>query len=114
VLVETSKATWLTSAVQRTLTDQLQEFVSDASHELRSPVSSIRFELEVALAHPTSKERTSRLSPSTTTVLASRSLTANGYSSGSLGSSSHAAAQAAASAWGWLSSTASSGTTTDP
>jgi signal transduction histidine kinase len=139
VLVETSKATWLTSAVQRTLTDQLQacggvpayvgildqeghpafgsgfftmpgvgehsggvsvsggvrsqtlnrrvpvpssgdevarlaetmngmlarleassarqqEFVSDASHELRSPVSSIRFELEVALAHPAAKD----------------------------------------------------------
>ena len=29
-----------------------QEFVSDASHELRSPVASIRTELEVALAHP--------------------------------------------------------------
>jgi signal transduction histidine kinase len=28
------------------------EFVSDASHELRSPVASIRAELEVALAHP--------------------------------------------------------------
>jgi signal transduction histidine kinase len=30
-----------------------REFVSDASHELRSPVASIRAELEVALAHPT-------------------------------------------------------------
>jgi signal transduction histidine kinase len=30
-----------------------REFVSDASHELRSPVASIRTELEVALAHPT-------------------------------------------------------------
>ncbi len=29
-----------------------REFVSDASHELRSPVASIRAELEVALAHP--------------------------------------------------------------
>lgn len=29
-----------------------REFVSDASHELRSPVASIRTELEVALAHP--------------------------------------------------------------
>jgi signal transduction histidine kinase len=29
-----------------------REFVSDASHELRSPVSSMRTELEVALAHP--------------------------------------------------------------
>jgi signal transduction histidine kinase len=29
-----------------------REFVSDASHELRSPVATIRTELEVALAHP--------------------------------------------------------------
>ncbi len=29
-----------------------REFVSDASHELRSPVAAIRTELEVALAHP--------------------------------------------------------------
>ena len=29
-----------------------REFVSDASHELRSPVASIRTQLEVALAHP--------------------------------------------------------------
>jgi signal transduction histidine kinase len=29
-----------------------REFVSDASHELRSPVAAIRAELEVALAHP--------------------------------------------------------------
>jgi signal transduction histidine kinase len=29
-----------------------REFVSDASHELRGPVASIRAELEVALAHP--------------------------------------------------------------
>jgi signal transduction histidine kinase len=29
-----------------------REFVSDASHELRSPVASIRAELEVTLAHP--------------------------------------------------------------
>jgi signal transduction histidine kinase len=30
-----------------------REFVSDASHELRSPVASIRTQLEVNLAHPT-------------------------------------------------------------
>jgi signal transduction histidine kinase len=30
-----------------------REFVSDASHELRHPVASIRAELEVTLAHPT-------------------------------------------------------------
>lgn len=29
-----------------------REFVSDASHELRSPIASIRTEMEVALAHP--------------------------------------------------------------
>jgi signal transduction histidine kinase len=29
-----------------------QRFVSDASHELRSPIASIRTQLEVALAHP--------------------------------------------------------------
>ncbi len=33
-----------------------REFVSDASHELRSPVSSMRTELEVALAHPDSAD----------------------------------------------------------
>ena len=33
-----------------------REFVSDASHELRSPVASIRAELEVALAHPTASD----------------------------------------------------------
>jgi signal transduction histidine kinase len=32
--------------------DRQRRFVSDASHELRSPVSSIRAQLEVALAHP--------------------------------------------------------------
>jgi signal transduction histidine kinase len=32
-----------------------REFVSDASHELRSPVASIRAELEVSLAHPQDK-----------------------------------------------------------
>jgi len=36
--------------------DRQQRFVSDASHELRSPVASIRQHAEVALAHP---ERTS-------------------------------------------------------
>ena len=29
-----------------------QQFVSDASHELRSPIASIRTQLEVAIAHP--------------------------------------------------------------
>ena len=32
--------------------DRQREFVSDASHELRSPIASIRHQLEVALAHP--------------------------------------------------------------
>jgi signal transduction histidine kinase len=32
--------------------DRQRRFVSDASHELRSPVSSIRAQLEVALTHP--------------------------------------------------------------
>jgi signal transduction histidine kinase len=32
--------------------DRQRRFVSDASHELRSPVATIRHELEVALAHP--------------------------------------------------------------
>ena len=32
--------------------DQQRRFVSDASHELRSPVASIRQHAEVALAHP--------------------------------------------------------------
>lgn len=36
--------------------DRQRRFVSDASHELRSPIASIRHQLEVALAHP---ERTS-------------------------------------------------------
>jgi signal transduction histidine kinase len=36
-----------------TASTRQREFVSDASHELRSPVSSIRAQLEVALAHPT-------------------------------------------------------------
>jgi signal transduction histidine kinase len=35
-----------------------QRFVSDASHELRSPLASIRTQLEVALAHPDSSEWT--------------------------------------------------------
>ena len=32
--------------------DQQRQFVSDASHELRSPVTTIRTDVEVALAHP--------------------------------------------------------------
>ncbi|HLA66093.1 MAG TPA: ATP-binding protein [Acidimicrobiia bacterium] len=36
--------------------DRQQRFVSDASHELRSPLASIRTQLEVALAHPESSE----------------------------------------------------------
>jgi signal transduction histidine kinase len=32
--------------------DRQQRFVSDASHELRSPIATIRHQLEVALAHP--------------------------------------------------------------
>jgi signal transduction histidine kinase len=32
--------------------DRQRRFVSDASHELRSPVATMRHELEVALAHP--------------------------------------------------------------
>lgn len=32
--------------------DRQRQFVSDASHELRSPIASIRHQLEVALAHP--------------------------------------------------------------
>jgi signal transduction histidine kinase len=35
-----------------TASTRQREFISDASHELRSPVASIRIELEVALAHP--------------------------------------------------------------
>ncbi len=33
-----------------------REFVSDASHELRSPIASMRAELEVAVAHPDSAD----------------------------------------------------------
>jgi signal transduction histidine kinase len=32
--------------------DRQRQFVSDASHELRSPIATIRHQLEVALAHP--------------------------------------------------------------
>lgn len=32
--------------------DRQRRFISDASHELRSPIASIRHQLEVALAHP--------------------------------------------------------------
>ncbi len=32
--------------------DQQRRFISDASHELRSPISTIRHQLEVAAAHP--------------------------------------------------------------
>ncbi|MGQ0434578.1 MAG: sensor histidine kinase [Microthrixaceae bacterium] len=32
--------------------DRQRQFVSDASHELRSPIASIRHQLEVALTHP--------------------------------------------------------------
>jgi len=54
------------AALARTLNDMLarldaaarrqREFVSDASHELRSPIASLRAQLEVALAHPTRAE----------------------------------------------------------
>ncbi|MFZ6005284.1 MAG: ATP-binding protein [Actinomycetota bacterium] len=36
--------------------DRQRQFVSDASHELRSPIASIRHQLEVALAHRDSAE----------------------------------------------------------
>jgi len=36
--------------------DRQRQFVSDASHELRSPIASIRHQLEVALAHPESAD----------------------------------------------------------
>ncbi len=36
--------------------DRQREFVSDASHELRNPVASIRNALEVSLAHPTASD----------------------------------------------------------
>jgi signal transduction histidine kinase len=36
----------------QTSRDRQQRFVSDASHELRSPIATIRHELEVALANP--------------------------------------------------------------
>lgn len=44
----------MNAMLHRLETAQLRqrEFVSDASHELRSPISSMRTELEVALAHP--------------------------------------------------------------
>lgn len=38
--------------VQRRLLEQQESFVSDAAHELRSPVASLRVQLEVAQAHP--------------------------------------------------------------
>lgn len=38
--------------------DRQRQFVSDASHELRSPIATIRHELEVALAHPEDVELT--------------------------------------------------------
>lgn len=34
--------------------DRQRQFISDASHELRSPIASIRAQLEVSLAHPDS------------------------------------------------------------
>lgn len=49
-------ATTMNAMLDRLETAQQRqrEFVSDASHELRSPIASIRTELEVALAHPDS------------------------------------------------------------
>ncbi len=51
-------ATTMNAMLDRLQTSQQrqQEFVSDASHELRSPIASMRAELEVALAHPEGAE----------------------------------------------------------
>ena len=39
-----------------TSSERMREFVSDASHELKSPIASIRAELEVSLLHPEATE----------------------------------------------------------